>query len=192
MPRPRPLRPDEIKRSLVGRFEQKPGGQPGLADRLRQLHTKFGARSTRAFLVWLEWNGSMRGEGDVVVHRRIEILPTPKVSDLTAIALNAYSAGKLPVGSVRLDEVSAALALDILMGRLVAGGPILEERFDFFYQLMEDGRSGVPAIPMHFRIMSTPTRKETNISWSILLERISEDANRRLVEQVGPTLFADT
>lgn len=192
MPKPRALRPDEIRRSLVGRFEQRAGGQPGLADRLRQLHTKFGARSRRVFLVWVASNGDQRGEGQLTVVARIELLPTPKVSDLSAVSKNPYSAGIMPVGSIRVDEISAALSEDVLSGRLVPGGPPLDARTDFFYQLVEDGRSGVPSIPQHYRLFGQPTRKETNISWSVLLERISEDWLRTLEIPDGPTALIET
>lgn len=189
MPKPRALRPDEIKRTLVGRFEQKPGGQPGLADKLRQLHTKFGARSRRVFLVWVGWTGDTRGEGDPSVVKVIELLPTPKVSDLTSVALNPYSAGKLPVGSIRVDEVSAAMSEDVLAGRLVAGGADLGPKMDFFYELREDGRSGVPSLPQRYRPLAQPTRRETNISWSIVLDRVSEDRLRNLSIPVDPDAF---
>jgi len=192
MPKPRALRPDEIRRSLVGRFEQRPGGQPGLADRLRQLHTKFGARSRRTFLLWVGWNGDQRGEGEVIVRQRIELLPTPKVSDLSAVSKNPYSAGIMPVGSIRIDEVSAAMSEDVLSGRLTPGGSPLDAQTDFFYQLIEDGRSGVASIPQHYRLFGQPVRKETNISWSVLLERVSEDWLRTLEIPDGPTDIAET
>lgn len=189
MPKPRPLRPDELQKTLVGRFERKPGGQPGLADRLRQFHTKFGARSTRVFLIWAQWNGDQRGEGDPVVIQEIEILPTPKVSELTAVTFNPYSAGKLPVGAIGVSEVSAALSADVLCGRLRPGGEPLGPKDEFWYELREDGRSGVPALPQRYRLLGQPNRRETNISWSLVLERSSDDRSRILQIPAGPNEF---
>jgi hypothetical protein len=191
MPKPRPLRPDELARTLVGRFERKPGGQPGLADKLRQLHTKFGARSRRVFLCWYRWTGEEEGEGQAVLLREIEILPTPLVSDLTAILRNPYSAGQLPVGTVRVDEVSAAIAEDTLLGRLAPGGPPIEGPVVFFFEIAEDGRSGAPALRNRYRLAGAPSRKETDVCWTLLLERASNDRTRPGVLSGDPLPTSD-
>lgn len=179
MPKPRPLRPEELGRTLVGRFERKPGGAPGLADRLRQLHTKFGARSRRVFLVWTRWTGASPGEGTNEVFREVEILPTPAVSDLSGVALNPYSVGKIPIGTLRIDEVSAALSEETLLGRLVpAGDGPIPAVYEFFYEVVEDGRSGGEPLRQRYRLLGQPARKETDICWTILVERASPDRLR--------------
>ncbi len=181
MPQPRPLRPFE--RTLVGKFERKPGGQPGLADRLRQLHTKFGARSRRVFLVWVRWTGHTAGEGHAEVVREVELLPTPKV-DALGVTFNPYSGGELPVGTLRLSEVSAALPMDTLLGRLIPGEGVPPQEYEFFYEVAEDGRSqnanGQPVPPLRerYRVLGEPVRRETRVQWELLLERASEDRTR--------------
>lgn len=191
MPKPRPLRPDELARTLVGRFEQRPGGQPGLADRLRQLHTKFGARSRRVFLCWYRWTGEEKGEGSCVLAKEFELLPTPKVADLTAVLRNPYSGGQLPNGTVRVDEVSAAIAEDTLCGRLVPGlGPLVEP-WEFFYEIVEDGRSGVPGLRNRYRLAAAPSRRETSVCWAILLERASQDRTRAGELPADPVALLD-
>lgn len=191
MPKPRALRPDELKRTLVGRFTGTQD-RPGLADRLRQLHTKFGARSVRVFLVWTKWTGAERGEGVEQTIRELEILPTPKVSDLTGITMRAAAAGKYPEGSLRVDEVSATLAKETLTGRLIPGGPALEEPYDFFYELRDDGREGVSPLRQRFLLYGEPARKETNISWSLYLQRASADRTRSGQSSAGPVDPNDT
>ena len=185
MPRPRPLTPDEARRSLVGRFAGTPA-KPGLADRLRQLHTKFGARSTRCFLVWTTTDGAERGEGHEVELARRELLPTPVVASLDGVALNPFTAGRLPIGTLRVDEVSAALTRDQLTGRQVPGSEEpLAQPVDFFYELVSDGRGEDPPPRMRFRLAGEPMRDETNVCWRLLLERASEDRDRAGNSQQG-------
>lgn len=188
MPIPRPLNPGEVHRTLVGRFEGTKG-RPGLADRLRQLFTKFGARSRRVFLVWTIASGEERGEGKETELARKEILPTPLIVDLTSVALNPYSAGKFPVGSIRVGEVSAAFHRDDLTGRAVPGSTLAlgeQPRVDFFYEVVEDGRGDDPPPPMRFRLAAEPSRDETNVCWTLVLERSSEDRSRSGQSQLGP------
>src|SRR5690606_19330758 len=62
------------------------------------------------------------GEGTEQVIARVELLPTPRVSDLNAITRRPYSAGIFPEGSLRVDEISAgAYTRDMLVGLVIPG-----------------------------------------------------------------------
>lgn len=186
MPRPRPLTRDEARRTLAHRFAGREG-KPGLADRLRQLSTKFGLRSQRVFLVWTKFTGEERGEGDEHVIARVEILPTPKVEGVTAQAYNPFSAGKYPVGSVRVTEVSAGLfTYEQLVGSRVPGQAApLADPIDFFYELVEDGRGDDQPRHPRYRLLGVPERREGNVSWSLVLERAGEELDRRGRSQIA-------
>ena len=170
----------EARGTLVNRFVK-------LADRLRQLNTKFGLRPYRVFLVWSKWTGEERGEVNEVEALRIEILPTPKVSSLDSVALNPMSAGIVPVGSLRVTEVSGAFTQDVLMGKKL---PVLHEEtipepWEFFYEVVEDGRGDPEPVRSKFRLMSTPFRNAENVEWNVTLERVSEDRDRKGRSQYG-------
>lgn len=182
MPRVRPLiGPHQAKRTLGHRLS-------GLADRLRQFNTKFGLRGKRVFLVWTKTTGAERGEGSESIVSRVELLPTPRVADLSAVALNPYSAGRVPVGSVRLTEVSTSrYTNDQLSGRQVPGVGALEEPFDFFYEIVEDGRGDTLPVRQRYRLAAEPDRREGRLDWSILLERASEDMQRTGASNLGVT-----
>src|SRR3990167_5274251 len=185
MPRPRPLSSAEAKRALANRFAGSKE-RPGLADRLRQLNTKFGLRSKRVFLTWTLSGGAERGEGTERILARVEILPTPKVSDFSSITRNSFSAGILPVGSIRVSEVSLGFTFDELAGTKVPGRTEpLNEPVAFCYEVVEDGRGDAQPIRQRFRLLGTPNRNEGMVSWTLLLERVSEDLDRRGRSQLG-------
>lgn len=90
-------------------------------DRLRARYTTFGLRPYRVFMVWTRWSGSERGEGNERLVGSVEIVPRPKVDDLTRVSLSPFSAGILPVGSLAISQVSALLTADNLKGLAVPG-----------------------------------------------------------------------
>lgn len=192
----------QAKRTLANRFVPT-------VDRLRQMLTNFGLRPYNVFLTWTKWGGQERGEGNERIFRRIPLLPNPEVQDLTSISLQPYAAGILPVGSVRLTKISARYAQDLLMGLVlpcdpqanfdsqVVGGPPINlteiaiatesvpDPYEFFYEIVEDGRSNDGREPprARFRPMAAPFRKAGEVEWNILLERVSEDMARDATPQ---------
>lgn len=198
----RPLSPDRAKRTLVTRLAP-------VADGIRQLATNLGARPVRVFLVWTTAGGSERGAGEEETLAEVEILPTPFVSDLSALALSPYAAGKYPTGTVRVSEISMArFTGDVLRGeRLPIGGgdrrtplrlaPLGEfrspvsgelvpaERVSFFYELVEDGRGDDPPARRRFRLFGEPQPNAESVEWILFLERSHEDRSRTKLSQLG-------
>ena len=175
MPRVRPLTPDEARRTLANRLGMR------VAPRLRQFATKFGLRAKRVFLVWTKFDGDERGAGSERVVARVELLPTPQVIDLSSVVNNPFSAGVLPVGAVRVDKVAITYTADQLTGKAVPGhedAKAVPEPFDFFYEIVEDGRGDTEPARQRFRLLGYPDRREGDVCWRLLLERASEDMAR--------------
>ena len=149
-------------------------------DRARQVAVRVGLHSRRVFLVWEKWTGFERGEGRELEVLRLEILPTPKIIGLDAVALNPFSAGILPVGSIRVEKISATYTEDQLRGLTypVLHADHINNPYDFFYEVVEDGRGDPQPIRQKYRLAAQPWRREGLIQWQIVLERISEDAKR--------------
>lgn len=182
MPRPRPLTPDEAKRTLANRLGLR------LAPRVRQLATRFGIRSKRVFLVWSKFGGAERGDGDEHIIARVELLPTPRITDLSTVTFNPYSAGTLPVGSIRVDKIAIGYTAHQLMGKAVPGAPRGEpipEPFDFWWEVVEDGRGDDPPPRQRYRLMAQPDRREGDVCWAVLLDRMSEDTSPLACSQYG-------
>lgn len=185
MPKVRPLA--DPSRTLVARLGGRPG-KLGVVDRIRQIATNLGARPHRVFLVWTRWSGERRGEGREEVLSEKEILPTPKVTDLSSVVFNPYAAGKLPVGSVSVTEISTGqYSEDELRGwKLPDGGRLDEKTGDFFWEVREDGRTaGRQPERRRFRLLGDVFLDAENVQFRAVLERASEDRNRDGSSAVG-------
>jgi len=175
----RPITPREARGSILQRVAP-------MVDRARQVATKTGLRSRRVFLVWTMWDGVEIGAGDEVELARMELLPTPRVQGLDAVALQSFSAGILPEGSIKVDCVSVRYTEDQLNGRVVpptskCAQPTVWDpppvNGSFFYEVVEDGRGDQEPVRQKYRLSSQTWRREGRIAWSFTLERISEDTS---------------
>lgn len=175
MSRIRPLTPEEAKGSLAHRLGAR-------VDRVRQFSTKLGLRPLRVFLVWTEWGGAEHGEGTERIEVRHEILPTPRVVDISNVALKPMSAGLVEEGTLRVDRVTVSLTEDVLTGRRKPGPGECwvdaDPRADFFYEVVEDGRGDNPADRKRFRLAATPERRAGEQDWVLVLERTAGDMER--------------
>lgn len=208
------LSPQQAKRTLVSRF------QPTV-DRFRQFAVGLGLNPYQVFLCWTWWDGGERGIGKQKITKRVPILPTPNVQDMTSVSFSAANAGILPVGSVRVERISGAYSAEILSGlavpcdpavndhaaRLLAmrdgtfGGPppaalalateSVPQPFEFFYEIVEDGRGGGEPRRERFRAFTRPFRRADKNDWSIVLERQSEEMERGGDVPAYPTALED-
>lgn len=171
-------------------------------DRLRQLQTKFGLRAYRVFLVWTTWTGEERGEGEETVLREIELLPTPRVTDLGSLSRRPYSAGVFPEGSLRVDQISSgAYTEDVLRGLRIPANNVhvgnipprstaveahgvndtelsTNAKIDFWWEVQEDGRGDSPALRRRFRVFGGPSRRPGEVMWACNIELADEARNR--------------
>lgn len=77
-----------------------------IVDGIRQLLTDFGLRQYRVFVITLAWSGSKYGIGTSYIKYVREILPTPKVSDLSFIQRQASTGGIHEEGKIIVSEIS--------------------------------------------------------------------------------------
>jgi len=89
---------------------------PTVARLRNRFNTAFGTKAYDVYLVWTRWGGSERGEGDEHPILQLELLPTPVVEDLASVAFQGTTGGILPVGSVRLTQVTPMITANVLEG----------------------------------------------------------------------------
>jgi hypothetical protein len=183
-----PLAPGVAKTTLAARFGP-------LADRLRQLNTKFGIRPYRVFLNWTRFSGDARGAGSETLVQRTEILPTPKVASLDSTTFSMFHAGTVPVGSVKISEISvSSYTEDILRGldpnaipafsQMVPQGQVslldtgIPQPFDFFWEVVMDDRGGENPVRFRYRLLNKPFLLAGSVMWTVMLEKTSEDRLR--------------
>lgn len=194
MRRPRSLTTGETRRNLAERL------QP-IADRVRQrVAVRMGVRPYRVFLVWTRSGlsqDSERGDGRERLIARVEVLPAPRVTDLTGILRRSWSVGTVPEGSIRIDRITTTFTDDVLRGikipaligpetqarpRVDQPGPGGDEQFaqpvDFFWEVVEDGRGDDPAYRRRFRLLADPYRDPGGAQWVVALERADRDMKR--------------
>lgn len=168
----------------------KTGGERSLAhqlgkvaDNIRQsVATRLGVRPYRVFLIHTRWTGEERGEGEeeVVVER--EILPTPRVEDVSTVVDQPYEAGVRARGPVRIDRISVDLFNeDDLCGE--SDGRRIEDNEGFYYEIVEDGRgakftpSKAAPARRRYRFVSA-NRNADAAEWVVMVERMDEDRDR--------------
>jgi hypothetical protein len=205
---PRPLAPGEAKRTLAARMGR-------VADRLRQKNTRFGLRPYRVLLRWTMWGDAERGDGherDVAV---VELLPTPLVTSMDSVSFSLFHAGTVPVGSLKVAEVSAyrytednlrglvipifddgscAYGVDdcdpcrvteVLRGLSVADGESVLQPYQFYYEVVMDDRLGDDQVRKRFRLMNEPMLRADKMQWNFLLEATSPNRSRSDVSPFG-------
>jgi hypothetical protein len=170
----RPLRAHEVGNTLADRLSP-------MADKLRQIATKVGVRRYRVFLVHVYWSGPVVGSGQPTEVSRKEILPTPKVSDMSATTQVLRQFGMTEEGGLVVDEISAAFTEDDLTGKtpdLV--DPILPRtgvrNAEFFWEVIEARNTYPLPIPRKYVPSDVPMRKVT--CWRVSLSKVNSDRGR--------------
>jgi hypothetical protein len=171
-----PLTAEEARQTFAHRLG-------AVADRIRGIATRLGARPYRVFFVYTKFTGEERGAGAEVEISRTEILPTPLVSSLDNIALRASEAGIIRMGSLRLTGVSTSYTQDQLEGRMTPEEHTADTRqpYRFFYEVVEDGRGDPNPTRGKYRLLTTPMRRATQADWSFSLEKIDADRPREVL-----------
>uniref|UniRef100_A0A6H1Z932 Uncharacterized protein n=1 Tax=viral metagenome TaxID=1070528 RepID=A0A6H1Z932_9ZZZZ len=181
IPRPakgvRPLLDFEAGRSLASEL------QP-MVDELRQIRTDFGIAIYRVFLVWARWSGERRGDGRLIVADRQEILPTPKVADISSVGQMLRAFGVVEEGGVTVSRITKEWSEDVLMGLrdgYVDGstrlGRTLQPDVEFWWEIIEQ-RDREMARPRRFRVSGTPTLTRSVFGWEVVLEKQDYDVDR--------------
>lgn len=148
-----------------------------LADKLRDLMTKFGLRPYKVRVMRVKWSGGSRGVGQPSVVSELHILPTPLISDLTSLQEIVQPVGLDEVGSILLSEVSGTLTEDDLMGRGTDGESVGVDD-EVFYEIEFPRPDGKASTRRRFYMTSPPHYFAGKLQWQIRLEKAHEDRDR--------------
>lgn len=146
------------------------------ADTIRDLKTSLGARPYRVALVRTRWSGTERGVGVEEVTSDEPILPTPKVSALTALQATVQSNGLDELGQIQVTEISARYTENCLRG-LGPLGEAPEDNEQFYWEIAFPQTNGAD-LRRRFALSSAPTLDAVNFQWRATLVKTGEDRAR--------------
>lgn len=144
-------------------------------DNIRQLYTDFGLRPYRVHSVVYEWSGGEVGRGTARVISEQELLPTPRLTETSAVQGEQRTGGLVERGSVRLVQVSPRYTEDqvrVLFHQLPLG-----QARQGFIELRVDARDG-SSERRRFIVRGIPFRDAEGFQWRVNMIRQDEDRLR--------------
>jgi hypothetical protein len=144
-------------------------------DRIRQLRTDMGLAPYRVFLVHWRWP-SKRGLGRPVEIARDEVLPNPKISDMTGTLIGVAAFGATEGGGLFVSKISTKYSENDLLGRT----PDLVDsvrpktsasNVEFFWEV-QLARGG--SKPRRYIPQGVPMLDRSGIQWKISVIKQSE------------------
>lgn len=145
-----------------------------VADRIRDLHTRFGGRNYLVRIIKTCWSGGRRGIGKEEIVFIEEILPTPRVLDLGTLQEIVTPVGLNEVNAIQIDQISGRYSDEFLLGVDKNNNePAPNE--NVFYEVEFPRVDGRPTRKLRFHISSAPDFRPYGFQWSITLEKADED-----------------
>lgn len=147
-------------------------------DRARDMYTRAGLRPYTVTIVRARYAGMRaRGDGPAEIIGEWQLLPTPKIGDLSAIG-EVLDADQLrEMGQVLLTQVSLAYSEDMLLGRGETGAPIPPSE-TVFYEIRHVDKLGRVTSRSRFVTSSKPYADTGQGQWVITLARAPWDRDR--------------
>jgi len=145
-----------------------------LANDLRDMIVEFGAREYAVRIVATKWTGGRRGAGQEIVTRAIDVLPTPKISGMSAMDEPVENIGRTEVGKITVSKINPDFTEDQLRG-LGPGGVALDADETVRWEIEFFDRSG-SAQKRSFVLSGAP--EYHFLSWTVTLERTADERDR--------------
>jgi hypothetical protein len=159
----------ELKRTLAQRLIP-------VADRLRDLFTRFGLRPYKVRIVRIRWTGGSRGVGTPLVERELDLLPTPLVQDLSTMTEIVQPIGLDEIGMISVSEISGRFKEDELRFLDASGRPPDDDE-EVFYEIEFPLPNGT-SIKRRFYLRAAPHYFASRFQWQVRLEKAHEDRDR--------------
>ena len=146
-------------------------------DRIRQIKSDLGFSPYRVFLIHWRWPGK-RGIGRPVEVSRKEILPTPRVQDMSATTLGLSAFGMTEGGGLFIDRISQRYSEADLLGTT----PDMTDwdrpqtsasNVEFFWEVRERRNTFPPTKPRRYAVSGVPMLNRTGLHWRVNLVKQS-------------------
>lgn len=147
-----------------------------VADRLRNLNTRFGLRPYVVRQVRTRWSGGEQGVGAEVVEDECALLPTPKVESMDGLSEILQPIGLDENGSLRVTEISGSYSEDDLLGLVDGKDP--EEGQQIYYEIEFMQANGAPSVRRRFTLAGAPVYKPDEFQWVVTLAKSISNRER--------------
>lgn len=162
--------PELLKNSLARKLVP-------VVDRARDIATRLGARPYRVRIVRTNWTGDRRGAGIEQVVSTQELVPTPKVIDVSTLAEVVTPIGTTEIGLVQLQQVSGRYTEEFLSGVDPDGRPPAPTD-DVFYEIEFFRTDGRQSDKHRFALANAPYYNATKVQWLVTLDAQVEKRRR--------------
>jgi len=143
-----------------------------VADRIRgKIHSKFGTRAYRVFLVATRWTEGERGEGFETLLWEREVRPTPLVTGMDGLEAALTATGREEDGDITLSEISLSLS-ETDVSWLTDEESIPKGESRFYEVRRANGRR------RRYTVASAPEYDTSTFGWKVRLSK--QVADRRL------------
>lgn len=144
-----------------------------VADRVRDLFTRFGMRPYVVRVVRIRWSAGQRGVGTPIVESSLDLLPTPLVQDLTTMTEIVQPIGLDEVGVISVSEISGRFT-DGQLRAMKADGQAPGPDEEVFYEIEFPKPNGL-VDRRRFFLRSAPYYFAGKFYWQVRLERAHSD-----------------
>lgn len=134
-----------------------------LEDALRDVDAALGFRPYAVHIVWTRYAGDRVGVGPEMIVGEFEILPVPKVGDLSGMVRQLTPAQIEEVGTVVLTGVSGAYTEDQVSLRPAGGGGLPPNEAAYYEIRYRDGAR------RRFTLSGVPGFNAEAMEWTIVL-----------------------
>jgi hypothetical protein len=154
-----------------------------IVDSARQLINNFGLCPYRVFLIHVLWPSGRRGVGNPVVISNRELLPAPKVVDMSATTEILQAFGRSEDGGLSVERISARYSEDDLLGVTPDLKDLVPDstdtaNVDFFYEVQEARPTSPQPASRRYVPSSVPMLSRGGLSWKIALTKQDYDRDR--------------
>jgi len=160
-----------------------------VADSCRQIAASLGLRPKRVFLIHRVWPSGQRGLGTPQVISERELLPVPKVIDMSSTSLIMRAAGLGEEGGITIESISAKYSEDDLLGLTPDLTSVLDpmtgaDNVEFFWEVRETRNTTPPPQPRRYVPAGVPELRPGGCEWKVTLTK--QDGNRERSEVAAP------
>lgn len=148
-----------------------------VVDNARDLLTRFGLRPYRVKIIRVRFAGPRRGMGPEAVVHELELLPTPKVVDMSSLVEVVTAVGVNEQGSVQLQKISGRYTEEQLVGVGPDGAQVAPNE-TVYYEIEFFRRDGLPSEKRRFVRDVVPTYNATSVEWMVTLVNVLEKRGR--------------